>query len=37
MDTINKLLTILVGLAIAGLLVWMVCTYKPPKGKPRPT
>jgi hypothetical protein len=37
MDTLNKVMTILVGLVIVGLLAWKVCTYTPPKGKARPT
>ena len=37
MDTINKLMTVVFGLIIGGLLIWAVCTYTPPKVRPRPT
>ena len=37
MDTLNRVMTILVGLIVAGLLAWKASEYSTSKGKTRPT
>lgn len=37
MEAINRVMTIMVGLALAIVLTWKGCTYTSSKGQARPT